>query len=91
LLALALVCALAAAVVAFSYDRDRRRERALERRERVWEQERKDLIDRIMYLTDKTWTIPPADMQYDGLADLGVPEPDEVSYDPLYSLPEEMR
>ena len=34
--------------------------RELERRERAWADERKELLDRIMYLADRPWNEPPA-------------------------------
>lgn len=37
----------------------RLRDRIAETRERLWAQERKDLLDRIMYLADKPWESPP--------------------------------
>jgi hypothetical protein len=89
-LALLIVAAIAASGLALSFDRDRRRERALERRERAWETERKDLLDRLMYLSDHTWAIPPADLRPSASAQELLVDPDEKTYDPLYQLPGEM-
>lgn len=77
---------LAGGALALAFDRERRRERAAERRERVWELERKDLLDRIMFLTDKTWSIPPAEAYSATTVLPPVPLSDEVSYDPLYEI-----
>jgi len=37
----------------------RRRERAFDRRERAWEEERRQLLNRLMYAQGKPWEGPP--------------------------------
>lgn len=64
----------------------RSQEREHARREIGWAQERRDLLDRIMFLTDKTWALPPADVV---VAPEEEEEP-ELLQDPLYYLPHEI-
>jgi hypothetical protein len=89
-LSLLVVAVLAGGVIALAFDSVRRRERAWERRERAWETERQDLLNRIMFLTDKTWTIPPAELTLSTTAPYEeVADEDQVSYDPMYVMPHE--
>lgn len=67
----------AAWLVHVSLRDSRTRERAWEKKELVWNQERQQLLDRIMYLADRPWGTPEA-------RDEGMREEDERVYiDPV--------
>jgi hypothetical protein len=68
----------------------RSRERSWDRREHTWAAERRDLLDRIMYLTNHTWTAPPVDTQEERPMVPDYPPTDEVIYDPLQRVPHEV-
>lgn len=79
-----LVVALAAlalgAVVAYgAFGLLRQRERQWERREQAWERERKQLLDRVMYLSDRPWEPPPPG-----------PEPFQFNEPQLIMAPEDL-
>lgn len=59
LIAVAVVAAFCAFFVWLVNAQARRRERAFERAEQSWQGERKELLDRIMYLSGKVWNPPP--------------------------------
>lgn len=59
LIAVAVVAAFCAFFVWLVNAQGRRRERAFERAELGWQSERKELLDRIMYLSGKVWNPPP--------------------------------
>lgn len=46
----------------------RRYMRQMERREQAWMQERKDLLDRLMFMADRPWEVPTPEPE---------PEPDD--------------
>jgi hypothetical protein len=55
---------------------ERDRSRAWDKRENAWAQERSQLLDRIMYLSDRPWD-PPTQTE-----DEPLPDPVEEPYDP---------
>lgn len=57
--AVALVCVLAAVVVAALIREQRSRDRAFTRALQTMATERKELLDRIMYMAEKPWAPPP--------------------------------
>jgi len=76
------------AAVASLYERSRLRDRSWERREQAWEKERRELIDRIMYLTDRPWQLPP-DIE-DRAPEVSTLESDSHTFDPLSVMPYEV-
>lgn len=78
--ALLTVGIISAAVIFVVLDLSKRRERAWERKEQAWLHERRDLINRIMYLSERTWEPPPVESQV-----RSEPDPWEGTHDPLLS------
>lgn len=56
----------------------RTRDRAWEKKEHVWQQERQQLLDRIMYLANHPWDVPTPREEPEPYID-----PDDIPYDPL--------
>ena len=56
----------------------RRRERAADRREAAWLEERRQLLNRLMYMAKVPWEEPPPP-----LVEFPPPQPDEDVVDPL--------
>jgi hypothetical protein len=44
------------------------RDRGFEREREAFRREREQLLDRIMYLAERPWSVPPAEMQQSGPA-----------------------
>lgn len=70
-LALIVVGVVSIAVCGLTVQMLRWRERAWDRKEHAWETERRDLLNRIMYLTEKPWDGP----QIEYAAQVEQPEP----------------
>lgn len=73
---LLIISAVSVWMIWLSFRDARTRDRSWEKKEQVWTQERQQLLDRIMYLSDRPWEMPGSDQ----------PEtepPPETSYDPL--------
>ena len=69
----------AAVIIAYAFLREfGSRSRAWERKEAAWTAERKELLDRIMYLADRPWEVPQ-----DAVEDEPDVHPDDIPYDPL--------
>lgn len=58
---LLIISAVAVWVIWVVFRDSRSRERAWEKKEQAWGLERQALLDRIMYLADRPWELPPSD------------------------------
>ncbi len=76
-IALLTVAVIAVGITGAAFSLLRSRERSWERRERAWDTERADLLNRVMYLAQKPWQGPPE------IEEPPPPLEEDFFYDPL--------